>query len=65
MPTKLFMVLKELIDTCWDVNCASDCQGNVCCFELIDTCWDVNADFLDIFGVPDYELIDTCWDVNV
>ena len=39
---KLYAVLLELIDTCWDVN--KDVQGRRLdlLLELIDTCWDVN-----------------------
>ena len=43
MPTKLFMVLKELIDTCWDVNADFLDIFGVPDYELIDTCWDVNV----------------------
>ena len=34
--------LKELIDTCWDVNCHQAAPGHHQAAELIDTCWDVN-----------------------
>ena len=36
--------LKELIDTCWDVNCHQAAPGHHQAAELIDTCWDVNQE---------------------
>ena len=34
--------IKELIDTCWDVNDLKSAVLTVQMQELIDTCWDVN-----------------------
>ena len=34
--------LKELIDTCWDVNITEVTTPVNAVTELIDTCWDVN-----------------------
>ena len=60
----VFNLIRELIDTCWDVNL-------MCCYcqvrarlELIDTCWDVNTRFIVSNPYLNIELIDTCWAVN-
>ena len=56
--------VRELIDTCWDVNANSATNTNTGTSELIDTCWDVNdINFATRITAPT-ELIDTCWDVN-
>ena len=34
--------MRELIDTCWDVNSIEDLIKITGALELIDTCWDVN-----------------------
>ncbi len=42
LTVQLLVILKELIDTCWDVNVGASENGTMFCTELIDTCWDVN-----------------------
>ena len=38
-------ILRELIDTCWDVNLCIERLNRFREHELIDTCWDVNKKF--------------------
>ena len=56
--------IRELIDTCWDVNVAEYLSFNCCIPELIDSCWDVNEFSINNKVHKSTELIDTCWDVN-
>ena len=61
----LSLVLRELIDTQWNVNQdlfdALDAEFH----ELIDTQWNVNVYSSIYYRYCKYELIDTQWNVNV
>ena len=60
----ILRLIRELIDTCWDVNADILCAEYAGDWELIDTCWDVNTAWRGALFFVCIELIDTCWDVN-
>ena len=58
-------MVKELIDTLWNVNIMDGKYFSVIKKELIDTLWNVNTYMLMMSDARTSELIDTLWNVNV
>ena len=59
-----YEVLKELIDTLWNVNYFDTGSSTGTSSELIDTLWNVNLYLLPVLPNHSPELIDTLWNVN-